>query len=81
MVAACAGFYDMVMDKQLTHSGDPVLARHLQNAIVKNDNIGPRIVKESRNSPRKIDAAVALVIAVDRATVGRIEEVVPQFFG
>jgi phage terminase large subunit-like protein len=53
----------------------------LQNAIVKNDNIGPRIVKESRNSPRKIDAAVALVIAVDRATVGRIEEVVPQFFG
>jgi phage terminase large subunit-like protein len=81
MVASCAKFYDMVMDKQLVHSGDPVLSRHLQNAIVKSDNIGPRIVKESRNSPRKIDAAVAAVIAVDRATVGRIEPVVPQFFG
>lgn len=81
MVAACAKYFDMVMDKQIVHNGDSVLARHLQNAIVKNDNIGPRIVKESRNSPRKIDAAVAAVIAVDRATVGRIEETVPQFFG
>jgi uncharacterized membrane protein len=35
--------------------------------------LGPRIVKEHRGSPRKIDAAVAAVIAFDRATVGRVE--------
>ena len=83
MVAACASVFDMVMDKKLVHDGNGTLTRHLQNAVVKNDNIGPRIVKESRNTPRKIDAAVAMVIAVDRAVVsGRIEpQVVPQFFG
>jgi len=81
MVAAGQKVFDMVMDSQIVHDGNGTIIRHLQNAVVKNDNIGPRIVKESRNSPRKIDAAVALTIAVDRATVGRIEEVVPQFFG
>jgi len=45
------------------------------------DNLGPRIVKEKKQSPRKIDAAVAAVLAFDRATVGRLEEVVPQFYG
>ena len=83
MVAACQSVFDMVMDKKLVHDGNGVLTRHLQNAVVKNDNIGPRIVKESRNSPRKIDGAVAMVIAVDRAVAsGRIEpQVIPQFFG
>lgn len=40
-----------------------------------------RIVKDSRNSPRKIDAAVAMVLAVDRALTGAKLEPVPQFFG
>jgi phage terminase large subunit-like protein len=80
MVPACAKFYDSVVEKRLIHDGDPLLARHLSNTVTKIDNLGPRIVKENRNSPRKIDAAVAAVLAVDRATVGRIEEVVPQFF-
>lgn len=80
MVPACAKFYDAVVEKRLIHDGDPLLARHLDNAVTKIDNLGPRIVKENRASPRKIDAAVAAVLAVDRATVGRLEEVVPQFF-
>ena len=81
MVPACAKFYDAVVEKRLIHDGDPVLARHIANAVVKTDNLGPRIVKDKKNSPRKIDGAVAAVLAVDRATVGRMEEVVPQFFG
>lgn len=81
MVASCAKFFDMVMDHDLVHDGNPAMARHLSNAVVKQDNLGPRIVKESRSSPRKIDLAVAGVIAVDRATVARMEQVVPQFFG
>lgn len=81
MVPACAKFYDGVVEKRLIHDGNPVLARHIANAVTKIDNIGPRIVKDKKDSPRKIDAAVAAILAVDRATVGRMETVVPQFFG
>jgi phage terminase large subunit-like protein len=81
MVAACAKVFDMVMENKLEHDGDPVVARHFQNAVVKVDNLGPRIVKEARHSPRKIDAAVSTIIAVDRATVSRMEQIVPEFFG
>lgn len=80
MVPACAKFYDAVMEKKLIHDGDGTLARHLDNAVIKIDRLGPRIVKENRNSPRKIDAAVAAVLAVDRALSARIETVVPQVF-
>ena len=73
MVPACARFADAVLDRNMIHDGDPLLARHLSNAVVKVDNLGPRIVKENRNSNRRIDAAVAAVIAFDRATVSRIE--------
>jgi phage terminase large subunit-like protein len=80
MVKATARFFDGVMESNMTQSGDPLLARHLDNCTLKIDNIGPRIVKENRNSNRRIDAAVAAVIAYERATVGRMEEVVPQVF-
>lgn len=80
MVPACAKFYDAVVSNKLTHDGNPLLTRHLLNAVVKTDRLGPRIVKEHRSSPRKIDAAVASIIGFDRATVSREEPVVPQFF-
>lgn len=82
MVPACAKFYDAVVDQKLVHDGNPLLARHLSNAVVKIDQLGPRIVKENRASQRRIDAAVAVVLAFDRATVSRIETepLVPQFF-
>jgi len=80
MVTAGALVFDAVMEKRLIHDGNPVLTRHLSNAITKVDNVGPRIVKDSRNSPRKIDAAVAMTIAVDRALGGGKLEEPPQFF-
>lgn len=81
MVPACSKFYDAVVEKRIIHDGDPLLARHLENAVTKIDALGPRIVKEKRDSPRKIDAAVAAVLAFDRASIGKIDEVVPEFFG
>jgi len=81
MVPACAKVFDAVTEHRLIHDGNPILARHLGNAVTKIDNLGPRIVKDSRNSPRKIDAAVAMVLAVDRALTGAKLEPVPQFFG
>lgn len=67
MTPATQRFYEAVMNRQLTHSGDPKLARHLHNAVLRADSRGQRIVKETRNSPRKIDLAVAAVMALDRA--------------
>jgi phage terminase large subunit-like protein len=82
MVPACAKFYDAVVDGKMIHDGNPLLARHLSNAVIKIDNLGPRIVKENRNSQRRIDAAVAAVLSFDRATASRMEDepLVPQFF-
>lgn len=80
MVPACAQFYDAVVTGKLTHDGNPLLARHLDNAVIKTDRLGPRIVKEHRGSPRKIDAAVASIIGFSRATLPIEEPVVPQFF-
>ena len=82
MIPACAKFYDAVVSEKLTHDGSGLLTRHINNAVVKTDRLGPRIVKEHRGSPRKIDGAVASIIAFDRATVSRNEPetLVPQFF-
>jgi len=82
MIPACAKFYDAVVGEKLTQDGNALLTRHISNAVVKVDRLGPRIVKEHRGSPRKIDAAVASIIAFDRATVSRTnpETIVPEFF-
>ena len=83
MVPATAKFYDAVTSQGLTHDGDPTLLRHMSNCAVKVDRLGPRIVKEHRGSSRRIDAAVAAVIAFDRATARReqvAELAMPGFF-
>ena len=72
MVPACAKFYDAVVNGRLSYGGEPklvaALERHVNNAVVKIDRLGPRIVKEHRGSPRSIDFAVGAVGAYDRAT-------------
>lgn len=83
MVPACKKFYDAVVEKKIEQDGDALMTRHLSNAVVKIDQYGPRIVKEHRHSPRKIDAAVAGIIALDRAL--QMKEFVeppkvPQFY-
>jgi phage terminase large subunit-like protein len=81
MIKACAKFYDAVADGRIVHDGDPLLARHIGNTAVKLTPAGPHIKKESPHSLRKIDAAVAAILAHDRAS-GKIEETfVPEFFG
>jgi phage terminase large subunit-like protein len=67
MVPACADFYAAVMEKRLTHDGDPRLAQHLANAVLREDHRGGRIVKESKTSQRKIDLAVCAVGAYSEA--------------
>jgi phage terminase large subunit-like protein len=67
MTPATARFYEAVINGQLTHSGDHRLARHISNAVLREDARGARLAKEQRDSKRRIDAAVAAVMAHDRA--------------
>jgi phage terminase large subunit-like protein len=67
MGPATARFYQLVVDQALTHDGDHRLARHVGNAILREDSRGARLSKEHKDSPRRIDAAVAAVMAVHRA--------------
>jgi phage terminase large subunit-like protein len=69
MQPATARFYEAVINATLTHSGDSRLARHVGNAVLREDARGARLAKERRDSPRRIDAAVAAVMAHDRAAV------------
>lgn len=67
MAPATSGFHDAVIDGSLTHDGDPRLARHIANCVLKADTRGSRIMKEAKTSPRKIDLAVCAVMALERA--------------
>ncbi|MGW1623047.1 terminase large subunit domain-containing protein [Streptomyces sp. NPDC002172] len=80
MIPATTRFYEAVMNRSLTHSGDPRLARHLSNCVVKTDSRGSRLSKDAKNSPRKIDLAVAAVMAHERACQEPEPEPTPKFF-
>jgi phage terminase large subunit-like protein len=62
--------YDLIRDEQIAHDGDPALAEHIRNASAAPDGDKLRIVK--RAEQQKIDAAVALSMACDRAIYYRI---------
>jgi phage terminase large subunit-like protein len=79
MVPATAKFFDAVTSDGIAHDHHPTLARHIDNCAIRTDRLGPRIVKEHRGSPRKIDAAVCAVLAFDRATATR-EPALPGLF-
>jgi phage terminase large subunit-like protein len=65
MVPATQRLFEAVVNQSITQGGDPHLARHMSNAAVKIDSRGSRIVKSKFT--RKVDAAIATVIAYDRA--------------
>lgn len=67
MAPACTMFYSAIMERTLTHDGDPRLARHVSNAIVQTSPQGDYITKADKDSPAKIDLAVAAVIAFSLA--------------
>ena len=59
-----------VLKGDLRHDGDPVLARHVGHCVAKETPYGTIVGKEHPDSPRKIDAAVAAVVAFERAASG-----------
>lgn len=67
MAPACTSFYSAVMEGRITHDGDPRMARHIANAVVKASPQGDYITKADKDSPAKIDLAIAGIIAYSRA--------------
>ncbi|MGI5951822.1 MAG: terminase large subunit domain-containing protein [Brooklawnia sp.] len=67
MAPATDRFYAAVVDRKLTHDGDARLAAHIAHCVAKRTPMGDLVTKDKRGSPRKIDAAVAAIVALDRA--------------
>jgi phage terminase large subunit-like protein len=65
MVGAVGRFETAVYAGELSHNGDPRLARHVSNARRRERRNGHVIEKEAPGSARRIDAAVAAVLAVE----------------
>ena len=74
MIPATTNFYNLVMDGGLSHSGDPAMARHLRNAVMKTDAAGSWITRAHAGSTAHIDMAVAAIIGLQRATLWREED-------
>ena len=52
-----------IAEKKFTHDDHPALSRHVLNAVSRETRWGIDFTKRTRNSPDKIDAAVAMVLA------------------
>lgn len=61
IVPAWKDFYAAILDGELTHDGNPALARHVGNVVLKVDNLGARPVKTSKASTRHIDLAICAI--------------------
>jgi phage terminase large subunit-like protein len=68
MSPATTALREAVINVQVTHSGDVDLAEHFANARLRDDARGVRITKQSKHSGRRIDLAVAAVMAHSRAS-------------
>lgn len=66
MVEASRRFYEAVLEGRISHDGDPTLAAHLRNVVPRQvGESGWRLEKASKS--KKIDAAVAAVMASSQA--------------
>jgi phage terminase large subunit-like protein len=67
MAPATDRLYQAVVTNAVTHDGDSRLAAHIAHCVAKRTPMGDLVSKDKRGSPRKIDAAVAAIVAYDRA--------------
>jgi phage terminase large subunit-like protein len=62
----------VVTGEGLRHDGGTKLTEHVLNARTRMSNGRTQIAKDAPRSPRKIDAAVAMVLAVEAASDSRL---------
>ena len=78
MIPACGNLYELIVNQVIAHDGDPMFADQVLSAAQRQTESGWRLSKGK--SKRKIDAAIALVIASDRATSKQEVAPVAGFF-
>jgi phage terminase large subunit-like protein len=66
MIPACGTTYELIVGKKIAHDGSPMFTDQVLSAAQRMTEQGWRLSKGK--SRRKIDACIALVMAVDRAT-------------
>lgn len=67
MAPATDRMYQAIVEHQVTHDGNADLGRHFEHAVARRTPMGDLVQKQTEWSPRKIDAAVAAIVAHDRA--------------
>lgn len=67
MAPATDRLYQAVVEQRVSHDADSRFAAHMANCKAKSTPMGDLVSKDKRGSPRKIDAAVAAIVAYDRA--------------
>lgn len=65
IVRATQRLLDAILERECTYDGSYALTRHLLNARRREGRTGIQIAKEHPDSPRKIDAAVAAILAFE----------------
>lgn len=62
-VRATEQLHSAVVHQEMTHDGSSTLTRHVLNARRRPSRVGVQIAKDFPDSPRKIDGAVAAILA------------------
>ena len=75
MIPACGNAYELIVNKRVVHDGSPTFVDQVLSAAQRLTDEGWRLSKGK--SKRKIDAAIALVIALDRATLVSRQNIIP----
>lgn len=65
IVRATERLHNALIDGEITYDGSYALTRHFLNARRRESTVGVQIAKEHPTSPRKIDAAVAAILAFE----------------
>jgi phage terminase large subunit-like protein len=76
MTPACGRTLEAIQRREISHDGDPVFAEHVLNAVTRYNDRGFTLSKG--RSRGKIDACIAMVLALDRAQQPARRE--PQIF-
>ena len=78
MIPACGNLYECIVNQRVAHDGNPIFSDHVLSAAQRLKDNGWTLSKGK--SKRKIDAVIALAMAVDRATTTQVEDPEPGFF-
>lgn len=78
MIPACGQAYELIVNGKVLHDGSPTFTDQVLSAAQRMTDAGWRLSKGK--SRRKIDACIALVMALDRASNRPPEDLVPMFW-